>query len=97
MRPPARRPYDFGSAKPSLNTMPDAYAGYRYVRNKCLVAFVERSFAPAPPNFNVEPSWLTVSGFEVRNKCLVYVRAVVAPKRRLNIEIGGAGGSATHM
>ena len=62
------------------------------MRNKCLVAFVERSLAPPPPDFNVELSWLTVSGFEVRNKRLVYVRAVVALKRRFNIEIGGAGG-----
>ena len=29
MRPAARRPYDFGLAKPSINTMPDAYTGYR--------------------------------------------------------------------
>ena len=71
--------------------------GYRYVRKKRLVAFVLQSFVPPPPDLNVEPSWLTVSGFEVRNKRLVYVRAVVAPKRRLNIEIGGAGGSAAHM
>ena len=49
MRPAARRPYDFDLAKPSLNTMPDAYTGYRYVRNKCLVASVERSLAPRPP------------------------------------------------
>ena len=97
MRPAARQPYDLGLANPSLHTMPDAYTGYRCVRNKCLVAFVERSFGPPPPDFNVEPSWLTVSGLEVRNKRLVYVRAVVAPKRRLNIEIGGAGGSAAHM
>ena len=97
IQPAARRLYDFGLAKPSLNTMPDAYTEYRYVRNKCLVAFVERSLGPLPPDFNVEPSWLTVSGFEVRIKRLVYVRAGVAPKRRLNIEIGGAGGYATNM
>ena len=97
IRPAARRPYDFCLAKPSLNTMPDAYTGYRYVRNKCLVAFVARSLAPPPPDFNVEPAWLEGSGFEVRNKRLVYVKAVVAPKRRFNIEIGGAGGSAAHM
>ena len=62
------------------------------MRNKCLVTFVVRSLAPPPPDFNVEPAWLEGSGFEVRNKCLVYVKAVVAPKRRFNIEIGGAGG-----
>ena len=72
--------------------MPDAYTGYRYVRNKRLVTFVARSLAPPPPDFNVEPAWLEGSGFEVRNKCLVYVKAVVAPKRRFNIEIGGEGG-----
>ena len=97
IQPAARWLYDFGLAKPSLHTMPDAYTGYRYVRNKRLVAFVACWLAPPPPDFNVEPSWLTVGGFEVRNKRLVYVRAVLAPKRRLNIEIGGAGGSATHM
>ena len=97
MRLAARQPHDLGLVNTSLPTMPDAYTGYRYVRNKRLVAFVERSLGPLPPDFNVEPSWLTVNGFEVRNKRLVHVRAVVVLKRRLNIEIGGAGGSTTHM
>ena len=92
MRMAARQPHDFGLANTNLHTMPDAYTEYRYVRNKCLVAFVERSLGPLPPDFNVEPSWLKVSGSEVRNKRLVYVRTVVVLKRRLNIEIGGAGG-----
>ena len=94
IQPAARPLYNFGLAKPSLNTMPDAYTGYRYVRNKCLVAFAARSLAPRPP---IQPAWLEGSGFEVRNKRLVHVRAVVALKRRFNIEIGGAGGCAAHM
>ena len=53
--------------------------------------------APPPPDFNVEFSWLTVSGFEVRKKRLVYVKAVVFSKQRLNIEIGDAGGSTTQV
>ena len=77
--------------------MLEACAGYRYVRNKCLVAFVELWMAPSPPEFNVELSWLTVSGFEVRKKRLVYVKAVVFSKQRLNIEIGDAGGSTTQV
>ena len=81
MRLAARHPHDLGLANTSLHTMPDAYTEYRYVRNKCLVAFVERSLGPLPPDFNVEPSWLTVSGSEVRNKRLVYVRVVVVSKR----------------
>ena len=97
MRPVARLPYDFGLAKPSLNTMPDAYTGYRYVRDKRLVAFVECWLAPPPPEFNVEPAWLEGSGFEVRNKRPVYVKAAVEPKRRFNIEIGGRGGITSHM
>ena len=67
------------------------------MRNKCLVTFVGRLLAPPPPDFNVEIAWLEGSGFEVRNKCLVYVKAVVAPKRRFNIEIGGVGGCAAPM
>ena len=49
IQPAARRLYDFGLAKPSLNTMPDAYTEYRYVRNKRLVAFVRRSVVPPAP------------------------------------------------
>ena len=48
---------------------------------------------PRPPDLNVEPAWLEGSGFEVRNKRLVYVKAAVATLRRFNIEIGGRGGS----
>ena len=65
--------------------------GYRYVRKKRLVAFVLQSFVPPPPDLNVEPTWQKRSGSEVRNKRPVYVGAVVAPKRRFNIEIGGRG------
>ena len=92
MRPVARLPCDFCFAKPSLNTMPDAYTGYRYVRNKCLVSFVVRSLAPPPPDFNVGFAWLEENGFEVRNKRLLYVRAIVISKWNFNIEIGGGAG-----
>ena len=67
------------------------------MRKERPLVWIRRLLAPLPPDLNVESSWLTVSGFDVRNKRLVYVRAVVVPKRRFNIEIGGAGGSAAHM
>ena len=89
-------PSNVGLVKPNGNSMPNIKTVYRYVRKKRLVAIVRRLPIPPTPDLNVEASWPKRSGFEVRNKRLVYVRAVVALKRLFNIEIGWPVGITCH-
>ena len=48
-RPPPRSDDELGFTKPDRNSMLDAKIGYRYVRNKRLVAFVCDRLPPRPP------------------------------------------------
>ena len=48
-RPPPRSDDELGFTEPDRNTMLDAKIGYRYVRNKRLVAFVCDRLPPLPP------------------------------------------------
>ena len=81
-------PSNVGLVKPNANSMLDVKTVYRYVRKKRLVADVRRLLVPPTPDLSVEPAWL--KGV-VRRCDPVYVRAIIVPKRRFNIEIGGWG------